>query len=343
MENLSHTEMHAIAYPAEPIFAKQISWERYRQCGENWSYSQRTLHRLNAELNAAFGPDDSFSVLVAGSYGRMDAHAKSDLDFMIVHNGRLIEGKKKVEIVRQCANGLGIETPNPEGAFSRPIQLSDMVQTIGSMDDDLNSTAQRLLILMEGRPIFNSVFFEQIMFTLIERYMKYVDEEPEKEALVLLNDLIRYFRGICINVEFNFWKDDSKWGIRNIKLRHSRILIYTGLLFLIMTSSMLPGNKLSFIRENLFLSPMEKVFKAYQINKDFNFERVIGAYDTFLHRIMQDSVRNELKCLDYRLRFTSRNYAELRRNSDFLQSEFTRFILDNRARWTSKVFEYLIF
>lgn len=336
-------DAYAIDYPEEPIFAKQLSWERYQQCRENWFYSRQTLGRLNAELNDFFGPDDSFSVLVAGSYGRMDAHGKSDLDFMIIHNGRLDAGEEKVETVRKCAHGLGIDTPNPEGAFSRPIRLSDMVQSIGSREDDLNSTAQRLLILMEGRPIFNPLFFKEIMFTLIDRYMKYVDDEPEKEALVLLNDLIRYFRGICINVEFNFWKDDSKWGIRNVKLGHSRLLIYAGLLFLILTSSMLHEKKLAFIRDNLFLSPMEKVFHSYRMNKDYNFERVIGAYDTFLHRLMQDSVRNELRSLDYRMRFTSRNYAELKTNSDFLQAEFTRFILDNRTHWTSKVFEYLIF
>ncbi len=343
MENSKFIDTYAIAYPAAPIFANDLPWDRYQQCRENWAFSRKALLKLNTELNASFGPNDCFSVIVAGSYGRMDAHGKSDLDFMIVHNGYLTEEESKVEVVRECAGKLGIETPNPEGAFSRPIRLADMVESIGSKDDDLNSTAQRLLILMEGRAIFNPGFFKHIMLTLINRYMKYVEEEPEKEALVLLNDIIRYFRSICINVEFNFWKDDSKWGIRNVKLGHSRILIYSGLLFLILTSSMLRRDKLSFLRDNIFLSPIEKVYRAYQMNNDTNFKRVIGAYDTFLHRLMQDNVRDELRVLDYRMRFTSRNYAELKTNSDFLQAELTRFVLDNRTHWTSQIFEYLIF
>lgn len=343
MEDLKYTDTYAITYPAMPNFARDLTWERYRQYKDNWDFSQKTLRKLNGELNKAFGADDSFSVLVAGSYGRMDAHANSDLDFMVIHNGHMTEEELKIEIIRECANKLGIDAPNPEGAFSKPITLTDMLTTIGSKEDDLNSTAQRLLILMEGRAIFNPTFFKYIMNALVNRYMTYVEEEPDKEALVLLNDLIKYFRSICINVEFSFWKDDSKWGIRNIKLGHSRILIYAGLLFLLLTSSIYRRNKLSFLRDNVFLSPLEKVYCAYDLNNDTNFERVLGAYDTFLHRMMQDDVKNELKSLDYRRRFTSRNYAELKTNSDFLQAELTRFILDNRGHWTSKVFEYLIF
>ncbi|MHC1728785.1 MAG: DUF294 nucleotidyltransferase-like domain-containing protein [Syntrophobacteraceae bacterium] len=333
----------AITYPPSPNFATDMIWTRYKQFKDNWDFSQSKLTQLNAMLNEEFEKDESFAVLVAGSYGRMDAHVKSDLDFMVVHNGSMLERKKKVETVRRCAAELGIGTPNPEGAFSRPISFKAMCRNIGSKQDNLNSTAQRLLIMMEGRALYNPEFFTVIMDGLINRYLKLVKEEPGKEALALLNDLIKYFRNICINVEFNFWKDQARWGIRSIKLRHSRILIYTGLLFLILTSSKLRRDKVEFLSQNLFLSPIEKVYLAYKHNDDSNFDKVLGSYDTFLYRIMQEDVRSELQTLDYRNRFESRNYSELKTNSAFLQAEFTRFILDNRSNWTSKIFEYLIF
>jgi hypothetical protein len=337
------TDTWAITYPSAPNFSTDLKWDRYKQLKDNWEFSRSKLTQLNTKLNENFGEDDSFSVLVAGSYGRMDANEKSDLDFMVVHNGSLVEARKKVDIVRKCAGELNIETPNPEGAFSRPINFKSMRKNIGSKQDNLNSTAQRLLILMEGRAIYNPGLFAVIMNGLVDHYLKLVKEEPDKEALVLLNDLIKYFRNICINVEFNFWQDQAKWGIRYVKLRHSRILIYTGLLFLILTSSKFRREKIPFLSLNVFLSPIEKVYLAYKHNNDCNFERVIGAYDTFLYRMMQEEVREELKTLDYHDRFGSRSYAELKTNSDFLQAEFTRFILDNRIHWTSKVFEYLIF
>lgn len=343
MEAPGIAERWAIDYPGRPIFAEDVKWGRYKQFKDNWEFSRGKLTELNALLNGHFGGDDTFSVLVAGSYGRMDAHEKSDLDFLVVHNGNLVESGKKVETVRNCARELNIETPNPEGAFSRPIKFKSMLKNIGSKQDDLNSTAQRLLILMEGRPVYNPGFFTVIMNGLVDHYLTSVKEDPDKEALVLLNDLIKYFRNICINVEFSFWQDHAKWGIRNVKLRHSRILIYTGLLFLILTASKFRRDKIPFISENIFLSPMEKVYLAYSHNNDCNFGRIIGAYDTFLYRMTRENVREELRKLDYRDRFESRSYAELNTNSEFMQAEFTRFILDNRIHWTSKVFEYLIF
>jgi len=332
----------AIHYPDAPVF-QHLKWHRYPQFKKNWEFSREKLRDLNARLNAAFRGDENFSVLVAGSFGRMDAHGKSDLDFMIIHNGSLRDQQSKIGTVRNCAHELGIETPNPEGAFSKPIELDTMIRTVGSNEDNLNSTAQRLLILMEGRAIYNQRFFNHIMMSILEFYLDQVSKDPEKEALVLLNDLIKYFRSICINVEFNFWQDRSKWGIRNVKLRHSRILIYAGLLLLILTASKYRKEKVDFLKDNIFRSPIEKIYTAYQENNDSNFERILAIYNVFLSKLVQDSVRDELKALEYPERFSSNSYAELKTNSSFLQAELTRFILDNRGQWTSRAFEYLIF
>ncbi|MFP5212508.1 MAG: nucleotidyltransferase domain-containing protein [Acidobacteriota bacterium] len=332
----------AIRYPEKPNF-KDGYWQKYRQFRNNWGFSCEKLRELNYKLNEQFKCDATFSVLVAGSYGRMDAHEKSDLDFMVIHNGHLEEGEAKIAVVREVADGLGIGLPNPEGAFSRPIHLDEMINTIGAKHDDLNATAQRLLILMECRPVYNEIYFKSIITRILDHYLRLLADEPEKEALVLLNDVIKYFRNICVNVEFSFWQDENKWGIRNIKLRHSRILIYAGLLLLILNSSKYRDDKATYLHKYITLSPIEKICSVYEDNKDYNFDRIIGPYNTFLSKLISDDVRNELKSLDYADRFSSSSYAELKTNSAFLKAEFMRFILDNRMNWTSKIFEYLIF
>lgn len=338
------TDRWAIKYPEEPNF-KDINWNKYQQFKENWEFSCCNLKILNQKLNAQFQEDVTFSVLVAGSYGRMDAHKKSDLDFLIIHNGHLEDESSKIESIRALALELHIGLPNPGGAFSKPIHLQEMINSTGSREDDLNTTAQRLLILMECRPIYNETFFKTIIAQILDHYLRLVMEEPEKEALVLLNDLIKYFRNICINVEYSFWQEgeEEKWGLRNIKLRHSRILIYSGLLFLILNSSKYRSKKMSYLRDYIQLSPLEKIFEVYDSNKDYNFDRILGAYNNFLYKLVKDEVRLDLASLDYGDRYQSSNYAELKTNSDFLQAELTRFILDNRSNWTSQVFEYLIF
>jgi predicted nucleotidyltransferase len=331
-----------VRYPEKPVI-KDEYWDKYDRVRENWRFSHGRLTELNSILNERFKRDPGFSVLVAGSYGRMDAHEKSDLDFMIVHDGSLDGVSDKIELIRESASTLGIDLPNSEGAFSKPIRLDKMIEAIGSKEDDLNATAQRQLILMEGRPVYNEAYYEFIIDTILTRYLRFVVEEPGKEALVLLNDVIKYFRNICVNVEFNFWNDESKWGIRSIKLGHSRALIYAGLLLLILNSSKYGYEKIRYLHDHIYFSPIEKVYLAYADNDDPHFERVIAHYNIFLHKLADDEVRHELKDLGYADRFKSSNYIELKDNSDSFRSELTRFILDNRMKWTPKIFECLIF
>jgi len=198
---------------------------------------------------------------------------------------------------------------------------------------------------MECRPIYNEAYFSQITTAILDHYLDLVRSEKEKEALVLLNDLIKYFRQICLNVEFSFWQDKEKdkWGLRNVKLRHSRVIIYVGLLFLILNSSKKRSEKINYLKSNIHLSPLEKIYSVYEDNIDYNFERVMGAYNNFLQKVQNNNVRNELKKLTYNDRYCNDDYVQLKINSDFLQSELTRFIMDNRNNWTSKIIEYLFF
>lgn len=322
----------------------KIRLSKYPSVEANWKLSRDILLELNKKLADEFGTDDSFAVLTAGSYGRMDASKNSDLDFMLIHNGHIAEGEKKIEFIREVADQMGLGMPNPQGAFSKPRMIEDLTSNIGSKEDDLHSMAQRLLIIMESRAIYNDDYFQTITGKILRKYFRLVNEEPNKEALVLLNDLIRYFRAICVNVEFNFWQDvKEKWSIRNVKLGHSRILIYAGLLFLILNSSTRGNNKESYIHKRLKLTPLERIHSVYQDNNDYNFERVIGAYNNFLFKLSEENARKDLQSLEYDMRYESNYYAELKSNSQFLQAELTQFILRNRKNWSSKIFEYLIF
>lgn len=336
------TDRDAIRYPYPPSFVMS-KHGKVPALRANWEYSRKILVDLNGKLNRAFNAEKNFTVLVAGSYGRMDASEKSDLDFLIVHDGGLVDGMKKVEMVRQIASEINVSMPNPEGAFSAPIVLSDLLSAIGSKEDNLPKTAQRMLILMECRALYNNTYFKSVLNQLLDHYLTLLDDDPGKEPVVLLNDLIRYFRGICLNVEFSFWQEESKWGLRNIKLRHSRILIYAGLLLLILNSSKRRSKKQDYLREHIHLTPIERLHHVYDDNGDFNFDRVIEAYDLFLSKLYNDEVREELKALDYAGRHSSRIFSELKLNSQFLQSELTRFVLDNRRNWSPLIFEYLIF
>ena len=195
----------SIKFPDTPKLA-EINLEKYPAIRHNWQHSKNVLNELSQKLINEFGEDKHFSVLAAGSYGRMDANEKSDLDFFIIHDGNLDEesGIGKVAFIRKTAEEMKLAMPNPKGAFSKPVYIDDLMVKVGSNEDSLHLMAQRLLILMECRAIYNLDYFKTITNSLLRHYLKLVEGESSKEAVVLLNDLIRYFRAICLNVEFSF-------------------------------------------------------------------------------------------------------------------------------------------
>ncbi len=91
------------------------------------------------------------------------------------------------------------------------------------------------------------------------------------------------------------------------------------------------------------LTPLERISLIYQENRNIGgMEKVLTAYEIFLRKISSESIRNELK-LESNQRLQSPHYMELKGSADLLRSELTEFIIDNRKKWSNKVFEYLIF
>jgi len=137
-----------------------------------------------------------------------------------------------------------------------------------------------------------------------------------------LNDLIRYFRYICVNYQSTFGKQNEKWAIRNLKLRHSRLLMYVGLLVLVGESSKFRDErKLSTIRTNLALTPLQRLQRVFDANNDHSFFKIAGLYNAFLMRLSDPSVRTQLNAIDYERRYENPYFAALKANSDSFQSE----------------------
>lgn len=330
-----------IVYPPIPNFTDRF--DKYINFKSNWDYSYEKLTSLNEECIKAFGDNNTFSIVTAGSYGRMEASKESDLDYVILSdtdtNVPIADIVKKV---REIAVQLEIPLPNETGVFANSYSKSDLIDNIGNEEDDLSKLAQRLLMIMETKPIFNEALFDSIIDEILRKYLEYVIKEPTKEAIFLMNDLIRYFRSIAVNYQYNFWKNNEKWTIRNVKLRHSRILMYAGVLLLILNASKLRERKFEYIKERIKFTPVEKIVSVYLDNNDFNFSRLIGAYDIFLGKLNDKEVRKQLQ-VEYDDRYNNPHYAELKVTSDTFIAELTRFILSKRGVWSEEVFEYLIF
>lgn len=337
----------AIRYPETfTPQGEQIDLRPYPVIAASWENTQRRLTSLTNALTAALAAlpqADDYCVAAAGSFGRMEASETSDLDYMVLAAESLgTELQQKIlETIRQVATDNKISLPNPEGVFAQVTDYNDLIAKAGSKEDTLDSLAQRLLLLMEARPIYNETVFRNAVDLILRKYLSYLYVDPGKEALFLLNDLIRYFRSICVNYEFNLWREEEKWVLRNIKLRHSRIVMYAGLLLSVMNAS-IHKNKPSYIRDMLPLTPLERIVSVYQEVGGRGYTRILAIYDTFLRRIQDPEIRGHLQ-VDYEERHSLPDYREMSVTADALTAELTRFILSQRARWTEAVFEYVLF
>lgn len=318
-------------------------FDRYAALRDGWQFSIRFLNDLQKACSARLS-DNVETVAIAGSFGRLEGSAQSDADYIIVVRDT---GASSTEadraILQEETAKLGVSPPNKSGVFSEPRTREELIENAGAACETFDELGKRMLLLLESRPIFHESAFEKLLSDIFNKYADFVLGDGDKEFAYLLNDLIRYFRYICVNYQSNFWRQNEKWAIRNLKLRHSRIVMYAGLLFLLGESSKERGNKkVQLVREGLVLTPVERLAWVYERNKDSSFFRILGLYNVFVSRAADEAWRKQLN-IEYHDRYKCPEFSEMKANSDGLIAELLRFLLARRGQWSERFFEYLFF
>ena len=196
---------------------------------ENWAESRERIQEIRGVLKAGGLPHGVRTLAFAGSLGRMEYGDASDCDLLVV----LTDAARQDEAVAADAYAqvwaalgpLNLTPPKPTGTFSTPTSEQHLCdkRNVGAPDEDLRVLAKRLLLLLETQPVYNDAEYETLITGVVNSYAEgYVDKKPTKEWVFLLNDLIRYFRSLCVNYQWDFRTDHVKWPLRNTKLRHSR-------------------------------------------------------------------------------------------------------------------------
>lgn len=208
-------------------------FDRYPALKQNWTFSVEFLRYLSTRCKGAFS-DNVDTVALAGSFGRLEGSRESDADYiMVVKDPKLESTARDQEVLRRAIEEYKISPPNKSGVFAQPRSRRQLLDPIGKTDETVDELGKRMLLLLESRPIYCADAFDELLKELFGKYSEYVVGDSDKEFTFLVNDLMRYFRFICVNYQFNFWRQNEQWALRNLKLRYSRILMYSGLLFLL--------------------------------------------------------------------------------------------------------------
>ena len=285
------------------------------------AFTQETLTRLRERLEKTLKGTpyaEAITLVATGSYGRGEATPESDLDWFIIFD-RDQPAEVIANEISQITAVIKEVVPinaGDTGTFGEDaiVHFSDMQSNIGGKNDTNETLTRRLLFLLEGTWLYSEERFNQYRRQLLEKYIK--PTSPDRQIpRFLLNDIIRYYRTIATDFEYKTSEGNKEWGLRNIKLRFSRKLIYfSG----IVVAAELPN-----------LSWHEKVAKALALFNQPVLKRItslgaeveattiiLEAYESFTQQIANPAIRQKLEEVEKEKRHECPEYMKLKDAAD---------------------------
>ena len=170
--------------------------------------------------------DPGLSLIVAGSMGRGEMGDRSDLDLFLLATKNFDESER-AELVA-CMDQVNSELGYPAFSNRRYVKvydLGDLLKNTGSPHDDSeNYFTARMLLLLEALPLANDHTCCQIRDQVLSQYFRDERGKGSYRPLFLLNDVLRYWRTLCLNYEVLRHERDRPWWKKNINLKFSRML-----------------------------------------------------------------------------------------------------------------------
>lgn len=188
-----------------------------------------------ATANHASLDNERLCVFAAGSLGRLETGDKSDFDVFMVASSpnrgtdrpsisRLEEYEVFASLI-QINKDLGFPRFSGDGRFLKTYELDDMIRATGSpRDDSENLFTARMLLLLESQPITNDSLYHVAVAQVIDHYFRDEVGKREFRPLFFLNDVLRYWRTLCLNYEVYRNEPDRPWWKKNLNLKFSRKL-----------------------------------------------------------------------------------------------------------------------
>lgn len=255
--------------------------------------SEKQLEQMRGIAEQMFGANPNYLIGVNGSVARRECTSGSDVDLFFLYNGKIkiSDARKAQADYRDGLLKAGLEMPAVGGVFENPLEITDLLNTIGGEKDTNEFITRRMLFLLEGEWTFNQALFGQTRTRLIERYVA-GDLGKHKLCLFLLNDVIRYWRTICVDFEHKTATADKPRAIRLIKLRFSRMLLYLGgVVAVSQTKDIEVADKRRKLEEFFAMPTIARLQSILGRKMDGPLSRYAG----FLNQIDDAEVRRQLK------------------------------------------------
>ena len=255
----------------------------------------QTAERLadKQPLLKGLGHDRDASVVLMGSWGRQELTAGSDDDFMV-----LVRGERRESVTPEIRSVKKVldRAPGRQGVFGRPVFSKRLVNEIGLDEDDNSNLTRRMLFMLESIPVTGEEIYRTVREEILSRYL---DEsvKPYRPPRFFLNDVVRYWRTMCVDFAGKERQGSEKWGLRNAKLRNSRKILFAGGLLPILDCFRFDEVEMrEFLKNELEVPPTDRIARSFMENGAYDAgARSLGAYDEFVGRMNDGDFRQALK------------------------------------------------
>ncbi len=279
--------------------------------------------------------DKPISVFCAGSLARKDVGDLSDMDLFILSSEDNSKRSRleEVEIIAaliKLNRDMGFNSFSNDGEYLKVYSEQEMIKALGAPRDDAeNLFTARMLLLLESCPVCNTSQYKQFLNKTIEHYFRDSRGRKSFRPLFLLNDMLRWWRTVCLNYELV--RDDPKrpWKKKNINLKFSRMLTVFGSVLPLIATPMKHEDDL---REITGLTPLERFALGLDRLEDETFEEkykhFLNNYEQFL--VWKEQLGDNLQISNPDLDSKSREIANM--FSDFIFCALSHKKIDSRLR-----------
>lgn len=281
---------------------------------------------------------EDMSILVFGSWARDELTEGSDDDWAVLVGRKF--NKYEPDVVgamalAQAHLGDQNKKPGAQDVFGVPFDIHGLVEHIGLDADSNRNLTRRMLLLLESRELRGDIHL-WCWRRILDRYLQFgiKDNRPPR---FLLNDLVRYWRTICVDFEGKHADgggDDPKWVTRNAKLRTSRKLLFAGGLLPILLCHLQKANDMpGFLNTWLTAPPTDRLAAAFlHYGALEEGVRVFTAYDRWIGIMQDKAARKELRKLRAATRDDSELWQEIRSIGEALQRGLLALLFDTALR-----------
>jgi hypothetical protein len=273
--------------------------------------------------------DPRAAVVLFGSWGRGELTRRSDDDWAL-----LVEGPQRplaepdLATLRE-ALGAGDRTPGRTGVFGGAVFSEDLHSRIGLDADSNTNLTRRMLLMLESQPVAGDAVHRRIWERVLDGYLEDADR-PYRPPRFFLNDLMRYWRTICVDFVGKEREGGEKWGIRNAKLRTSRkVLFAAGLVPLLQSHRFERDERREYLAAQLAAPATDRLAAAFlDCGARDAGVRALSAYDRWIAVLDDEPRRGELEALTKDTAHTSPVFREVRRHAAELERGLLVLLFD---------------